>query len=543
MYSATPTPNVCAVPDAAAQTTRRPRAVLYSRLSRESLVSTSLAGQAEDLQALADRECWDVVASYVDEGLSGGKQRANAEAAVSALAEGRADVLAAYAVDRFSRQGIGEDARLVQAVRRGASRAVPPRVVFVREGIDSTADPAHWALRFSLASETARGEREVMVARRKASLERMAKAGRFDGRGAAPWGYRSAPYTDGRPGRTLVVDAAEAAVIREVAARLLADESTVAVAADLNARGVPTPRSAYRLAVLAGRDAAGADRGTWSPSRVVHLLESRRLVGWIMRGTSRARPDEDADDAERPPRGVRQREGSPVLDTSGLPLQAFEPILDVATSDALRDRFSLHQGRGTQRKRRAARLLSGLLFCGTCEAPMYVLTSRQNGRERAYYRCSGKSIGNGCPGVSVTAQIAEDTAEERYLAAVGRLPAFEIRERREGTADAARLALITERIAATASAMTEPGADRRALLDELDRLDGMRADLLAVEPRIVTETVDLGRTFGEIYAEGDTGERRRLLGLAWDHVLAFRPNHAERFVYVPRGDLEPIDAD
>lgn len=55
------------------------------------------------------------------------------------------------------------------------------------------------------------------------------------------------------------------------------------------------------------------------------------------------------------------RYGEPLLDPeTGVPLQAFEPILDLETALAIRGRFADHRGRGQQRKRRAARLLSGL---------------------------------------------------------------------------------------------------------------------------------------------------------------------------------------
>ncbi|KFF57925.1 hypothetical protein JF66_22550, partial [Cryobacterium sp. MLB-32] len=58
--------------------TTKPRAVLYVRLSRESAVSTSIEGQNADLYALAEREGWQIVATFEDNGKSGGKQRENA---------------------------------------------------------------------------------------------------------------------------------------------------------------------------------------------------------------------------------------------------------------------------------------------------------------------------------------------------------------------------------------------------------------------------------------------------------------------------------
>lgn len=82
MYSATE--NAPSVGEPTLQPTR-PRAVLYQRLSRQTLESTSLTGQSEDLGALAEREGWDVVATFIDEGLSGGKRRTNADEALRML--------------------------------------------------------------------------------------------------------------------------------------------------------------------------------------------------------------------------------------------------------------------------------------------------------------------------------------------------------------------------------------------------------------------------------------------------------------------------
>jgi DNA invertase Pin-like site-specific DNA recombinase len=147
-------------------------------------------GQADDLRALAEREGWDIVREYVDEGLSGGKRRQAADESLRMLREGEADVMAAFSVDRYSRQGIGEDAAVIRAVREGAKRAtgLAPRVVFIREGIDSAVDPQGWAARYAQWSEMAYTERELMVARRKGSIRRMQTAGRFTGRGLEPWG-------------------------------------------------------------------------------------------------------------------------------------------------------------------------------------------------------------------------------------------------------------------------------------------------------------------------------------------------------------------
>lgn len=357
-----------------------PRAVLYVRLSRESHVSTSIEGQNADLYALAAREGWKIVATFEDNGKSGGKQRGNARAALDMLRDGEADVLAVYAYDRWSRMGIADSAEIIktiyarqEAARRGSSPS--PLFYAAREGIRS--DQEGWEIRVAFAADVAQKERHRMVARRTASIARMRAQGRNPGNGPAPFGYRSAPFADGRPGRRFVPDPVEAELVREVADRLVSGDTSTAIAKDLTRRGVPMPRSPYRLAALKGEatvDEHGErlSTGTWSSSRVSQLWASEHFLGRVVHRTNRS-----ADGTKR--------EGEVLLDPdTGLPLQAFEPIVDLETMLAIRARFASNPGRGVQRKRRAARLLSGLVFCGVCGAPMYVLSSQGY----AYYRCA-----------------------------------------------------------------------------------------------------------------------------------------------------------
>lgn len=495
--------------------------MLYQRLSRQTLESTSLAGQSDDLEALAQREGWDVVATFVDEGLSGGKRRANADEALRMLREGEADVLAAYSVDRFSRQGIGEDGELVRVVRNGIARArqngaIPPRVHFVREGLDSRADPTHWGGRFATASEMAFNERELMVSRRKRSIHQLQAQGRFSGRGVPPWGYRSAPHPSGA-GRTLVVDPTEVAVIRETAERLLAGESATRVANDLTRRGVPTPRGEVRRALIKGEPIEGLASGFWGVGNLVAALQTPSITGRIARGTH----DHES----------RGRQGRYVLGEDGNPLQAFEAVLSVSTFEALHARFPRGQGRGKQRKRKAARLGSGLVFC-QCGAKAYVLTSASY----TYYRCSAKSIGGvDCPGQALQAAAVEEAITEHFLASFGKLQAVERVETLGAPEVADSIALLTERIRSLSSAMAEPGADIMSLASELQDLQIERDRLQALPVEQTVAYHDLGIPWSSVWAMADLDARRDLLTRFYDHFEMRYPGAEERVV----GRLKP----
>ena len=151
------------------------RAVLYLRLSSSDDASTSIRRQEADLRLRAEREGWDVAAVLVDDGISGGKARANADEALAMLRDGRADVLAVWKFDRWSRQGLGALAALIDVLD------ARPDALFVadRDGLSSS-QPA-WRIIASVLAEVARMERENTRARVLSSLAHLRTSGRYAG--------------------------------------------------------------------------------------------------------------------------------------------------------------------------------------------------------------------------------------------------------------------------------------------------------------------------------------------------------------------------
>jgi site-specific DNA recombinase len=534
---------------------KSPRAVLYVRLSRESKVSTSIAGQNADLYAAAEREGWQIVATFEDNGKSGGKQRENAEAALDMLRNNEADVLAVYAYDRWSRMGIADSADVIKVIKDRQARArrgrtLAPLFYSAREGIRS--DQEGWEIRVAFAADIAEKERDRMVARRTAAIERMRREGRNPGTGPAPYGYRSAPFDDGRPGKRFVIDHEEAQIIREVADRLVAGESCTSLAFELTRRRVPMPRSAHRLALLKNAPTVNPETGkelptgNWTSSRVSQIWVSDHLLGRIMHKTERAGRDESEEsrtDEERPPTAEERRlarSGEPVLDpATGMPLQAFDPILDIETMHAIRKRFAGNPGRGRQQKRRAARLLSGLAFCGHCDSPAYVVSSQGY----AYYRCASKSRGITCDGLKISAPILERLVTERFLASFGRLPAVEFIERRGAPEVDDAIATLTEQISLIGRKFADDDADVPALVQQREDLLGKRAALRHVKPTSTIERVDLGQTWGELFtATEDVAKQRGYIAAAYAHVEVFRRTDAERVRYFPNPSPEEYAA-
>ena len=118
----------------------------------------------------------------------------------------------------------------------------------------------------------------------------------------------------------------------EMARRFLAGESASAIAADLNARGVPSPHSAHQIAK--GKTPKG-----WGVTTVRQILTNPTMIN------------------KRVHRGEIVGDGT------------WEPILDRDDSPRSRPSYA-DPARRLYRRRAAVRMLSGIARCGVCGGPM-----------------------------------------------------------------------------------------------------------------------------------------------------------------------------
>lgn len=473
----------------------RARMGVYTRLSVEAdASSTSLDGQSEALVAMADREGWDIVMERQDNGKSGGKERANARELLDALRDGSIDVLGVASFDRWTRMGIADAAKVIEVVternvaaKRGKGR--PALFVAEREGIRS--DVEGWELRVAFAADMARMERERIASRVTAARARLRTAGRFAG-GTVPFGYRPVDRDGG--GRTLTVSRFEAEVVRDIIDRLLRNESTNSLAADLTARGIARPRSDWRRAlILTGRPPADEEdltRGHWTPAALRDVVRSERLLG-------------RAQHSHRTP-----------TDAEGVPVAAYPPVIDVETHQRILARLP---GRGaSQVRRKASRLLSGLVYCSACGCVCYPAAGAG---AHVNYRCSAPVQGVVCAQqrVSVSADRLEDYVVGTFMALAGRIPeTVEVEAADPGTA---RLAGIREAISQTTVQLADRGADRVALLERLDALQATEAELEALPSQPTVERRRTGRTLAEAWEAAETLAERRAAMAPWlDHI-------------------------
>ena len=150
------------------------RAAIYARVSTGQQTTEN---QLNELRAVAERMGWEVVAEYVDDGVSGAKgrdQRPQFDAMLTAVTRREVDVIAAWSVDRLGRSL----QHLVSFLDELHGKRVD--LYLHQQGIDTTT-PAGKAL-FQMCGVFAEFERSMIHERVKAGLKRARAAGKRLGR-------------------------------------------------------------------------------------------------------------------------------------------------------------------------------------------------------------------------------------------------------------------------------------------------------------------------------------------------------------------------
>lgn len=492
----------------------RLRALGYARLSREGDEhSGSIASQCRAVERHAEEEGWELVGTLVDDGLTGAYERANAVEALRLLRRGDVDVILVDHSDRWSRQGpraVADLFDVLDAVRRTRPEA---RFYVVQQGLDSRADT--FETMFGISSVMARAERQATRRRVQKSIAERKAAGKFTGL-TIPYGYRSVPHPSGS-GRILAPDPVRAAVVREGVELVLAGRTLTSIAKLWNnsaeLRGPSMP------GVLFGADyLAGKGRG-WSVSSVKAVLSGHGIVGRqtrrrVVEGS--AKRDERGEVIE----GTERTVVEPVSDpATGLPVTVWAPLVELDTWNRVRATLGvdLPVEQRTPR-RRAARLLSGLLTCGLCEGTLHVRADR-NGRDTYY--CSRQRVGgaHSCTGVRISATKLDVLVEEAFLGAHGAGEHFERREYAGSEGESADLA---RALVDVGRAFSEPGADIPGLLARREALLTRQEELREAATERRVEVVPTGRTVAEVWEGGGLDERRELVRAAYS-VLTILP--------------------
>lgn len=458
------------------------RALGYIRLSdyRTNDASTSPERQREAITAYCTAKGWTLVHIEEDLDVSGSAVGLRLDRPGLVRVRERyddVDVLIIPKVDRLARNvadfmTIAEDAEKHSVA-----------LVSVAESLDLSTPSGRFVAQILAAF--AEMESGTIRARVLDGIRKARELGRFLG-GVPPYGYTTADHPSGS-GKTLVIEPDEAAVVTELAKRVLGGESVYSLTRDLNARGI-----------------ASKTGKTWSVQAVRQVLTGTAVVG------------------------RRTHKGRVLTGDDGLPLEVFEPVLSLDTWNELRavlevDKPAAHRRTGPT----PARLLSGLVRCGRCGAKMHPANSG-GGKS---YRCSTSARGRDCIGVSVRCDPLEAFIESEVLDRYGDREVLRLIE--TAPTEPAELVEVRAAIDTTASAMTDDDADVAALAERLATLKQRRRDLEAA-PRQATSRIErTGRTLAETYAEAETIEEQRETIASKVLAVTVSPGRAGRRPFAP----------
>src|SRR4051794_30024303 len=325
------------------------RAGIYARISSDrDGDQLGVTRQIEDCRREAERRGFVVDDLYVDDDISAwsGKQRPEFERMVDDLRTRRIGAVLVWHLDRLTRHP-----RELEAFM-DLCEELRVELGCVTGDVDLGSHIGRLTAR--MLGGLARYESDHKSERIRRKHEEIAAHGRVSGGGSRPYGYESDKVT---------VRAAEAAIIRECARRLLAGEPVITIARDLNERGVTS-----------------ASGGAWSPQTLRRMLASPRISG------------------------QRIHHGEIVA-------KAVWPAI-ISAKDGAKIRALL--ANPERRTNKAARryLLGGLLVCSHCGERL-VARPRSGGQRR--YACARGPGFSGCGKTYITAEDVELFVTEAVL--------------------------------------------------------------------------------------------------------------------------------
>lgn len=306
------------------------RAAIYCRISLAALDDTTKVDEQEEkCRAVARARGWDVVRVFADNSKSAwqlNRKRPEWDAMLDGIRAGLFDAVVSYWGDRIVRQP--RDLEDLLDLREGRRL----RLASVAGQYDFD-NPDH---RMMMRWEVARACHESDTISRRTTdhnaTRRVQGLTRTGGRGGRAFGFA----TDG-----VTHVPAEADVIREIAARILAGETRGSICRDLAGRGV--------------RSTAG---NAMSHTSMLTMITRPRMAGLMPDGETKA---------------------------------AWEPVLDRETWERVRLVLDAKAGARAGATNTRRWLLSGIAVCGPCGRPMQIQPA--HGRLKAAYQCRRPDCG------------------------------------------------------------------------------------------------------------------------------------------------------
>lgn len=226
------------------------KAAIYARISDDRTgAGLGVARQEEDCRALAEAQGFSVHAVYTDNDISAysGKKRPGYQRMLADIAAGSVDVIIAWHNDRLHRNLT----ELEEYIKVSEDAGVTTRTVQSGE-LDLSTSAGRMTAR--ILGAVSRQESEHKAERIKRAAQELSMSGKWTG-GLRPFGWQ---FVDGVP----KLDEAEAAVVREAHAHVLAGFSLGSFIQGLTGRGITTARG-----------------GSWSYATLRQMLLRPRNAG------------------------------------------------------------------------------------------------------------------------------------------------------------------------------------------------------------------------------------------------------------------------
>ncbi len=333
-------------------------------------------GKPEDAQVFAD---------YAVSGAS--LDRPGFESMMVAVNDGRGRAIITEDMSRVSR----DFADSAQIFKQLQFRKVP--LVGVADGIDTSTK--HAKLSFTVKSLVADMYLDDLRDKTLRGLEGRALAGFATGNVA--YGFHTVPVEEGGRvvGNKIEIHPRESIVIRRIFEESRTGRSYAAIASGLNRERIPSPRVGSRHKCFG-----------WGASTIRAILYNERYAGvwrfkqrqWVkVPGTNRRQP--------------QTRNAADVMTMERPELRIIEASVWTevqARLAAVRRNYTKRKREGGIVRKPTKYLLSGLLVCAQCGAPMSISA----GSNAAYYRCQGNRTKGTCPN---RVSVREDVARRRVL--------------------------------------------------------------------------------------------------------------------------------